>query len=137
MHDETTTQENQKISLPLLEFLQSLAVVSNRHQPETNGVCPQCAGGVKIKNPSQVRLDVHGQDLDKFGIKDGDLIVFDFNAGICEGAFVIAEINNDFRVFRVESVNEKTVCLFNGRRRKFKRSEINLLGRVIRLERNL
>ncbi len=90
----------------------------------------------KLKNPSQVAVQLFGQNLESHGIKDGDYIVFDFNAPVKVCSFAIVWRDCDYKCYFVESIRGEKIRLINDVR-KFTVSRSQVLGRVIRMERDL
>jgi hypothetical protein len=91
-----------------------------------------------LKNPSRTSVQIAGQSLESFGIRDGDFLIFDFDAEVKINSFAAIWNDNDYRFFFVESVTAKKIRLTNDELKKtVRRSEIYLLGRVIKMERDL
>lgn len=90
----------------------------------------------KLKNPSEAKVQLSNQNLESHGIFSGDFLIFDFNEKAKLNSFVMLWRDSDYECWFVERVNKTRVRLSNDRREiSVKPSDI--LGRVIRVERDL
>ncbi len=91
---------------------------------------------VTLKNTSVVCLRLFAQNLETHKIYDGDYLTFDFNEKITVCSFAMIRRTGGYQCFFVEFIEPEKIYLSNDIRKFWvKRSEI--LGRVIKLERDL